>query len=281
MILRRIVAGSEIDGAIELAALNFVGDGGGRSECLAEQSLDAMLLKNLDGERREFFGVETGIVADKDGRVGFLLVRCSEMARTARRTVAKVKSSAMIPRQPEVPNLMGEVAMVGIFYLVPRVSCRVGDKEMGGSGMEKAAEFRDGAGHVWVDERGAEDCNGGCGKKVGGLREHCRWTVESIYWWKGKVETGRERLLILKTAKGKLKKLEAEVRRLHSYEVPEFLVVGVEGGAKEYLECGMLEVRVKKKVDLSQRTQRPDAEGSRQWKHEEHSPFGYGQGKQE
>ena len=64
------------------------------------------------------------------------------MARTARRTVAKVKSSAMIPRQPEVPNLMGEVAMVGIFYLVPRVSCRVGDKEMGGSGMEKAAEFR-------------------------------------------------------------------------------------------------------------------------------------------
>ena len=90
-------------------------------------------------------------------------------------------------------------------------------------------------------------------------------TVESIYWWKGKVETGRERLLILKTAKGKLKKLEAEVRRMHSYEVPEFLVVGVEGGAKEYLDW-MGEVvgtgSEKEKVDLSRRTQRPDAEGT-------------------
>src|SRR5260370_18269766 len=33
------------------------------------------------------------------------------MAVTASRTFAKVKSSAMRPRQPEVPNLMGEVAM--------------------------------------------------------------------------------------------------------------------------------------------------------------------------
>jgi hypothetical protein len=35
------------------------------------------------------------------------------MAVTARRTDAKVKSSAMSPRQPEVPNLMGEAAMLG------------------------------------------------------------------------------------------------------------------------------------------------------------------------
>ena len=30
------------------------------------------------------------------------------MAVTARRTLAKVKSSAMRPRQPDVPNLIGE-----------------------------------------------------------------------------------------------------------------------------------------------------------------------------
>src|SRR5260370_12245484 len=36
---------------------------------------------------------------------------CSAMAVIARRTLANVKSSAMRPRQPEVPNLMGEVAM--------------------------------------------------------------------------------------------------------------------------------------------------------------------------
>lgn len=59
--------------------------------------------------------------------------------------------------------------------------------------------------------------------------------VESIYRWKGKVAMGRERLLIMKTANGKLKNLEEEVRGLHSYKVPEFLVLGVEGGAKKYL----------------------------------------------
>ena len=42
------------------------------------------------------------------------------MAVTARRTVAKVKSSAIMPRHPEVPNLMGEMgaevgAEVGAF----------------------------------------------------------------------------------------------------------------------------------------------------------------------
>lgn len=59
--------------------------------------------------------------------------------------------------------------------------------------------------------------------------------VESIYRWKGKVETGRERLLMIKTSAARVKELEREVRRLHSYEVPEFLVVGVQKGSKEYL----------------------------------------------
>jgi hypothetical protein len=35
------------------------------------------------------------------------------MAVTARRTAAKVKSSAMSPRQPEVPNLIGDAEMLG------------------------------------------------------------------------------------------------------------------------------------------------------------------------
>lgn len=37
-----------------------------------------------------------------------LEMTCPAMAVTARRTVSMVKSSAMMPRQPEVPNLMGE-----------------------------------------------------------------------------------------------------------------------------------------------------------------------------
>jgi periplasmic divalent cation tolerance protein len=60
--------------------------------------------------------------------------------------------------------------------------------------------------------------------------------VESIYGWKGKVETAREHLLVIKTRVGWLGELEREVKRLHSYETAEFLVLGVDGGAKGYLD---------------------------------------------
>src|SRR5579863_4324460 len=47
--------------------------------------------------------------------------------------------------------------------------------------------------------------------------------VESIYSWKGRLETAREHLLLVKTNAFRLKSLEREVLRLHSYETPEFL----------------------------------------------------------
>lgn len=59
--------------------------------------------------------------------------------------------------------------------------------------------------------------------------------VQSIYRWKGKVETAREHLLIIKTTRARLAALEREVLRLHSYDVPEFLVLPVSGGANAYL----------------------------------------------
>jgi len=59
--------------------------------------------------------------------------------------------------------------------------------------------------------------------------------VESIYRWKGKIETTREHLLIIKTTTRRLKSLEKEVLRLHSYETPEFLVLPISAGSKSYL----------------------------------------------
>src|ERR1700743_3023766 len=59
--------------------------------------------------------------------------------------------------------------------------------------------------------------------------------VESVYWWKGEVETGREFLLVMKTVASRLVELEAEVKKLHSYDVPEFVVVEVGAGSREYL----------------------------------------------
>ena len=59
--------------------------------------------------------------------------------------------------------------------------------------------------------------------------------VESVYRWKTKVEMAKEFLLVIKTTALRLKDLEKEIAKLHSYEVPEFLVLAVEGGSKKYL----------------------------------------------
>jgi periplasmic divalent cation tolerance protein len=60
--------------------------------------------------------------------------------------------------------------------------------------------------------------------------------VESIYRWKGKVERAREVLVMMKTSGTRLRELEREVKRLHSYDVPEFIALPIVAGSKEYLE---------------------------------------------
>jgi periplasmic divalent cation tolerance protein len=59
--------------------------------------------------------------------------------------------------------------------------------------------------------------------------------IESTYRWKGKVERAREVLVLIKTTASRLTQLEREVKRLHSYEVPEFIVLRIAAGSKEYL----------------------------------------------
>ena len=59
--------------------------------------------------------------------------------------------------------------------------------------------------------------------------------IESIYWWKGKVERGSEALLILKTTRPRLAHLCRRIKTLHPYEVPEILVLPVAQGDPAYL----------------------------------------------
>lgn len=59
--------------------------------------------------------------------------------------------------------------------------------------------------------------------------------VESIYSWKGKLETSTEAILLLKTASEQIDLLEARMQQLHKYEIPEFLVLPVESGSDSYL----------------------------------------------
>ena len=59
--------------------------------------------------------------------------------------------------------------------------------------------------------------------------------VLSFYHWKGKIESGEEFLLIVKTSRDLFPALYAEMEKLHPYEVPELLALPVVAGAENYL----------------------------------------------
>src|ERR1700722_13081448 len=60
--------------------------------------------------------------------------------------------------------------------------------------------------------------------------------IESHYWWHGKIESGAEVLLILKTQKSKLAALEKLILAKHPYDTPEFLALPLKAGNKKYLD---------------------------------------------
>jgi len=59
--------------------------------------------------------------------------------------------------------------------------------------------------------------------------------VQSIYHWQGKVETAAEVLMVIKTSADLVPEVELTIASLHSYDVPEFLVLPVFGGSHAYL----------------------------------------------
>jgi len=60
--------------------------------------------------------------------------------------------------------------------------------------------------------------------------------LRSIYRWKGKVQSAQECLLLIKTSRGRFGALQVEVKRLHSYEVPEIIALPIVAGSTEYLK---------------------------------------------
>jgi periplasmic divalent cation tolerance protein len=59
--------------------------------------------------------------------------------------------------------------------------------------------------------------------------------MRSIYTWQGKIERADERQLLIKTRVDCVHQLEARLKALHRYEIPEFLVIPVLDGSREYL----------------------------------------------
>ena len=60
--------------------------------------------------------------------------------------------------------------------------------------------------------------------------------MESIYRWKGHVETSQEFLLMIKSTAENFERLCAEIRRLNTYELPEVIQLTVEAGLPSYLD---------------------------------------------
>ena len=60
--------------------------------------------------------------------------------------------------------------------------------------------------------------------------------TRSIYHWRGKVETADEVTVTIKTQKSCYPAIEAAIRRVHPYELPEILAVPVIDGYAPYLD---------------------------------------------
>lgn len=60
--------------------------------------------------------------------------------------------------------------------------------------------------------------------------------VESVFWWEGKLQIEEEVLLIMKTKEAAFEGLKEEIKRVHSYTVPEIIGLPIKKGNLEYLK---------------------------------------------
>ncbi len=67
--------------------------------------------------------------------------------------------------------------------------------------------------------------------------------MRSLYWWQGKIDEGRETVLILKTVARNVAKLTRRIKELHSYSVPCVAVLPIKGGNRAFLDWIAAETR--------------------------------------
>ena len=60
--------------------------------------------------------------------------------------------------------------------------------------------------------------------------------ISSSYWWNNQIETSQEYLLEMKTKESLYKEVEQEIRKLHTYEIPEIYAEEVKEGLPEYFK---------------------------------------------
>lgn len=60
--------------------------------------------------------------------------------------------------------------------------------------------------------------------------------IRSIYIWEGEIHDEEEWQLIIKTDLNQFAQLEAKIRSVHSYEVPEIVAMPIVQGSQPYLQ---------------------------------------------
>ena len=61
-------------------------------------------------------------------------------------------------------------------------------------------------------------------------------SVESIYRWNEKIESGNEIFVFFKVSEDRQSAFQEKLRSLHPYDVPEIIFVPVASGLQEYLQ---------------------------------------------
>lgn len=59
--------------------------------------------------------------------------------------------------------------------------------------------------------------------------------IESVYRWKEAVESAEEWLLLIKTTAEAFAQVQAAIQDLHTYDLPECVVLPIENGSEDYL----------------------------------------------
>jgi periplasmic divalent cation tolerance protein len=59
--------------------------------------------------------------------------------------------------------------------------------------------------------------------------------IRSVYRWKDRIENEGEYLLLIKTTTSHTAQLQATLKQLHPYELPECVELAIDGGSEAYL----------------------------------------------
>lgn len=77
---------------------------------------------------------------------------------------------------------------------------------------------------------------------------NCLPAVQSLYRWQGEIEESTEITLLIKTTRISYAEVEATIKMLHPYQLPEIIAVPIVDGLPQYL--GWIEQETKKDVDV-------------------------------